>query len=222
MNEQLTKYDVMDSKMVKFSEVAKQGMKAYFSLGNKNKTKNIETAIEKILHDAHIMYEMNLDMQQYLSHEPERHPFVNVPFEISDEYLDDFNRANIGMERLLLLFAIYGRIDKEFKSTMANEMVKKSAKMKENYQRLTEQDKQVLSYMNSDCFTISMLPEKYRNLIQEDHDRFMKIYIYPNITKEEDHRIGILKGFTIFLKNNDANINIISNMQEENTNQKRK
>lgn len=209
MENNLSKYDVMNNKMEKLSKIVGGSFLTSLTLKPEKKVENYKKVLDKLLNDAHIIFEMLNDLDEYLSIDNNKSIINN---EIPLTYVYNLAKTSKEMEKILLFFAIVMRRDEKFIDSMIEKICKNKDMadmlIYDLYHLLTEKDREVIELMDKDDYYFHMLSEEYKNMILEDHKKFMDSQIYPNVTKKEDEKIEILKGSSIFMKNMNANLNV--------------
>lgn len=191
MDANLSKYDVMADKIVKLNEMVSSYDSTLTSLTDKNKAKNLNNMSDKILNNAHIVFEIKQDLKAYFSVDSNIDIINNG--EISLSYVHDLAVASREMEKILLLTAIISRRDE---NSLANLSLSLLCDKLPN-----DKDKEIIKLIEKDEYEFDMLSDEYKNMILEDHKKFMDLYIYPSVTKKEGAKLEVLKGNLIFMNN---------------------
>ena len=189
--ENLTKYDVMADKIVKLNEIVSSYENALTSLADKNKAENLNNMSDKILSNAHIVFEIEQDLKAYFSVDSNIDIINNG--EISLSYVHDSAVASREMEKILLLTAIISRHDENSLDNLTLSLL--CDKLPD------DKDKEIIKLIEKDEYEFDMLSDEYKNMILEGHKKFMDLYIYPSVTKKESAKLEVLKGNLIFMNN---------------------
>lgn len=210
---ELTKYDVMNKKMNKFSDIVSSFVARYvISITKKKKIDTIKNFLDKILCDTHILLEIKKDLQEYsLSNK------LNINMFNFSKSLNDTSKQ---LEKILLLYLICKQNNEDFiyecfiesiykKSTFSDIILKIS-------NNLTGKDKKILAFVNSDDYDFNLLPNEYQNLIIKSHEEYMRNNINVEVNKEEQNKIEILKGIKIYKENVDIDLSLELNTYKEN------
>ena len=192
----LSKYDVMEKKIDKFSNIMASCVASYaLAFTQKRKYEVIKKYYDIIITEAHILFEIKNDVVKYakannkldnqfvLSIEEKCNEFVKIL--VLDAMLKNKN------EKLLYDFVIDLISKKKGKDDAINFV----------YSNLNEEEISVLEFMNSDEFNFEELNEKYKDRVCEKHKYYMKKNINQYVTKKENDKIEFFKGIKIYEEN---------------------
>ena len=199
MNEKLSKYDILKSKMNKFSNIAVSFVSSYaLALSTKKKNEVIKKVIQKIICDTYILFEIKNDCNNN----------VNEKYQ---SYVNELNQTTSQLEKLLVLYIICKNKNEQFiYDFIINSISKKNHEqiISSLYSNLDQEERKIVDFLISEDYEFDKLPQKYQNVILTNYDKFINTTIKPYIGKKESNEIELLKGMKIYKENVDIDLNI--------------
>lgn len=187
----LSKYDVMNLKSYKFSEIISDFIKKYqLSFTKKKKRETIKILLDKLLLDAHIIFEIKKDLNKYFTKD-------DMDIDMSN-FLENLEFTSKKLERLLLINLLLDELEFE----IIIDLILKQATPNQFYlciyEMLSDEQKVIINFMMSENYDFNLLPMEYKNIILKNHTEFidMNINIYANTF--ETNKTKILKGIKLY------------------------
>ena len=202
---ELSKYDVMSKKMNKFSDIVSSFVARYvISITKKKKIETIKNFLDKVLTDAHILFEMKNDLKEYLLSNK-----LNINMFNFSKSLNDTTKQ---LEKILLMYLICKQNNEDFIYECFIESISKKASFNDIIMKISNdlegKDKQILTFVNSDDYDFNMLPKDYQTFILKDHENYMNKNINCCVNKKEQSKIEVLKAIKIYNENVDINLSL--------------
>lgn len=194
MNKEVTKYDVMNKKMVNLSSSVVKSVAVYAKAKLIDREKNDGVARLKMIKQwykdfltiCHICYEASNDII-HLDEEDLIHALDTGKISMSDLFQvtkkDEYGK--------FLLFNIM--LEKEGINYADDSLVQRLQQhngniddmLKDISSSFSDEKRTVVMAMEKDNFSLEELPDSYRQVLDEYHLNFMNQNIYPEVTKEQ-------------------------------------
>lgn len=197
MEQEFSKYDLLDKNMLKLSKVIRPFLLSTISDVPKHKYKLIEKYIDNLMVQGNIVFELRKDINKYYN-EHDKEFFCMKHLMMFDKFLE--------FEKILVIFTIFNTKGYKLIDLIINNL---EGKMNEGdiYFLLDEEDKSVLK-MLEDNYSFNKLPKKYQDMVNEVQTNYMNRYILPYVSKEDTLEVEFLKREKMIAKNWDVNYNL--------------
>lgn len=209
MKQELSKYDVLDNKMINLTKIFMPFMvKITIALTKNQKQSLLNDFVDKLLSDAHVVFEIRKDAIEYLNGEGLEK--VNAR-EIDLTYVYRLVKNAQKFDKILLFNGILkDRMDEILDKMLelSKDQLAQQVYWSEIYYSLPEIDRIAFDTLDDEHYTFEKLPQHHQELIIKLHDEFMQKNIMPSVTKTESKETQFLKGMKLFDKKIDAILNI--------------
>lgn len=209
MKQELSKYDILNNKMISLTKLFIPFMGKITIALTKNQKQNIlNDFVNKLLSDAHVVFEIRKDAIEYLNGEGLEK--VNAR-EIDLTYVYRLLKNAQKFDKILLFNSILkDRMDEILAKMLelSKDQLAQQVYWSEIYYSLLEIDRVAFDTLDDEHYTFEKLPQQHQDLIIKIHDEFMQKNIIPLVNRTETKETEFLKGMELFDEKMDARLNI--------------
>ena len=163
---ELSKYDVMNQKMDKFSNIVASFMGAYaLAFTKKKKYEVLKKHYNILIKEAHILFEIKKDVINYLR--------INSDDMTVLSFFENLSNTSKDLEKVLLFYLIVDEKNHDLIYQLLVDFISKKLTESEliSYmcKGLDKEDQEILKFVMSDDYDFNLLPNNYKNLILQIH-----------------------------------------------------